>query len=69
MWCITPHVKRDARQLSPEQQEVLQLTYFGGLTQAEVANRLGQPLGTVKARIRRGVKTLRERMVPTLLAQ
>lgn len=54
-------------QLTPEQQEVLQLTYFGGLTQAEVANRLGQPLGTVKARIRRGVKTLRERMVPTLL--
>jgi RNA polymerase sigma-70 factor (ECF subfamily) len=47
------------RQLNPTQQEVIKLTYFEGLTQAEAATRLDQPLGTVKARIRRGLMKLR----------
>ena len=60
-------IVRDAViELSPEQQQVLELAYFGGLTQSEIAVRLGQPIGTVKARIRRGVRCLRDRVFPVL---
>jgi len=59
--------RSDARQvlqnavvaLSPEQREVIELAYFEGLTQKQIAERINCPLGTVKARIRRGVERLR----------
>ncbi|WP_081891592.1 sigma-70 family RNA polymerase sigma factor [Verrucomicrobium sp. BvORR106] len=47
-------------ELTPEQREAIQMAYFGGLTQSEIAERLNEPLGTVKARIRRGVQRLEQ---------
>ena len=46
--------------LSPEQREVIELAYFQGLTQTEIASQINKPLGTVKARIRRGVQEMRK---------
>lgn len=47
-------------QLPEEQQKPLVLAYFDGLTQSEIADRLGAPLGTVKTRMRTGMLKLRE---------
>ncbi len=48
--------------LSSEQREAIELAFFGNLTHHEIAARLGQPLGTIKARIRRGLLNLRQRL-------
>ncbi len=50
--------------LRPEQREIVMLAYFGGLTHSEIANQLGQPLGTVKTRMRLALKKLREVLGP-----
>ena len=48
--------------LPAAQQEVVTLAYFGGLSQSEIAARLGQPLGTVKTRARLALQKLREEL-------
>jgi RNA polymerase sigma-70 factor (ECF subfamily) len=46
-------------QLSEEQRQVLRLAYFEGLTQVEIAQKLEEPLGTIKARAQRGMARMR----------
>jgi RNA polymerase sigma-70 factor (ECF subfamily) len=53
-------LRKAVSQLSPQQKKVIELAYFGGLTQTEIAEKLGEPLGTVKARARRGLLKLKE---------
>jgi len=52
-------VQRVLNELPREQREVVVLSFFGGLTHAELAERLGEPLGTVKSRVRMGLHKLR----------
>jgi RNA polymerase sigma-70 factor (ECF subfamily) len=58
------HVRRALDLLSPEQREVIELAYYGGLSHSEIALQLGQPLGTVKTRTRLGMIKLRENLGP-----
>ena len=53
-------VKAALAQLSDEQQQILRMAYYDGLSQSEIANQLEIPLGTVKARARRGLLKLRQ---------
>ena len=52
-------VGRALSDLSPEQRDAIQLAYFSGLSHSQIAAQLGQPLGTVKTRIRQGMIHLR----------
>jgi RNA polymerase sigma-70 factor (ECF subfamily) len=52
-------IRRALAALPPDQKRAIELAFFAGLSQTEVAAELGQPLGTIKARIRRGMLTMR----------
>jgi len=51
-------------ELPHEQRQALELGYFGGLSQTEIAERTGEPLGTIKTRMRLAMLKLRERLSP-----
>ena len=54
------HVQAALAQLAPDQRAALELAYYGGLSQSEIAERLGVPLGTVKSRMFSGLAHLRD---------
>lgn len=60
--------RQDVRQalatLSPDHRRLLELAYFTGLSQAQIAERLGRPLGTVKSQIRAAMARLAEELAP-----
>src|SRR5919198_1977150 len=53
-------VQEALRQLPDQQREALELAYFGGFTQSQLAERLGEPLGTIKSRMFTGLSRLRD---------
>jgi RNA polymerase sigma factor (sigma-70 family) len=55
-------VRRALTSLPPAQREVIELAYFDGLTQREIALRTNAPLGTVKSRMRLGLVAMREQL-------
>ena len=57
-------VRQALDSLQPEQRQVIELAYFSGLSHTEIATTLGQPLGTVKTRIRTGMVRLRDLLTP-----
>jgi RNA polymerase sigma-70 factor (ECF subfamily) len=53
-------VREALQQIAPEQRQAVELAFFSGLTHEQIAECLGAPLGTIKARIRRGLLRLRD---------
>jgi RNA polymerase sigma-70 factor, ECF subfamily len=57
-------VRRALDVLAAEQRQAIALAYFYGLSQSEIAEKLGLPLGTVKTRMRLGLMKLRDALAP-----
>jgi RNA polymerase sigma-70 factor (ECF subfamily) len=55
--------------LTPPQREAVQLAYYEGLSHSEIAERLGEPLGTVKTRVRLAMQRLRDSLRPYYAGQ
>ena len=61
-------VRNALKALPAEQRQVVEMSYFGGFTQVEIATKTEQPLGTVKTRMRLALKKLREALRERLAA-
>jgi RNA polymerase sigma-70 factor (ECF subfamily) len=55
-------VKTAMERLAPNHRQVIELAYFEGLSQSEMAERMGQPLGTIKTWVRTALRTLRDEL-------
>jgi RNA polymerase sigma-70 factor (ECF subfamily) len=64
----TRRLKSAFEKLSPNQRAVIELAYFEGLSQTEMAERMKQPLGTVKTWVRSALKALREELAGVAIA-
>ncbi len=58
----TQRLRNALARLPSEQRQAIELAFYRGCTQAEIAQSTGEPLGTIKARIRRGMLALRHRL-------
>lgn len=62
------HVRRALQSLPDDQRSPIELGFFGGVTHEEIARRTATPLGTVKTRIRAGLRKLRTALEASVLA-
>ncbi|HEY5519195.1 MAG TPA: sigma factor-like helix-turn-helix DNA-binding protein [Candidatus Limnocylindrales bacterium] len=62
-------VRNAVAALPDAQREAIELAYFGGLTQTEIAARVQIPLGTVKSRVRLGLAALRRALEEPMLEE
>jgi RNA polymerase sigma-70 factor (ECF subfamily) len=59
---LARQIKRALEQLTADQRAAIELAYFQGMSQSEIAEHMGQPLGTVKTWMRRAILRMRESM-------
>ena len=59
---VSDRVQAALKELPTDQRQAIELAFYNGLSQTEIAERLAQPLGTIKARIRRGMYKLRDQL-------
>ncbi len=59
---LARQVNRAMERLGSQQREAIELAYFEGMSQTEIAERMGQPLGTVKTWMRRAMQQMRENL-------
>ena len=62
------HLEKGFKSLPAEQKQVLELVYFEGLTQTEIAAKLGEPVGTIKGRVRLALQKLKQHFIRQGLA-
>lgn len=61
---VVEKVRGALAEMFPEQRRCMEMAFFEGLTHAEIAAKTGEPLGTVKTRIRSALLQLRKRLAP-----
>jgi len=63
---LRSRLQKELAKIPPAQRQIIELIYFGGLTQLQVSKRTGVPLGTVKTRSLLAMKKLRQALGPDL---